>query len=85
MKQFEDEIAHAELDQRGYRRMAKMTVGFARHAAQIVLGNGVTDERTNDLDRNLRIGAAGKARYRLGIEPGPSFGNVKATVARQPR
>jgi hypothetical protein len=35
-----------------------MTVGFARHAAQIVLGNGVTDERTNDLDRNLRIGAA---------------------------
>ena len=50
MKQFENEIAHPELDQRGNRRMAELAIGLARHAGKVVFGNGVTDERTDNLD-----------------------------------
>ena len=85
MKQFEDEIAHPELDQRGNRWMAELAIGLARHAGKVVFGNGVTDERTDNLDRDFRIGPAGKARDRVGIELRPGRGNVEATVARKPR
>ena len=84
VKQLEDEIAHAELHQRGNRGMAEIAVGLARHAGKVVFGNGVTDERADDLDGDFRIGPAGKARDRVRIELRPSRGNVEAAVARKP-
>ena len=41
MEEFENEIAHPELDQRGNRRMAELAIGLARHAGKVVFGNGV--------------------------------------------
>ena len=65
--------------------MPEMAVGLARHAGKVVFGNGVTDERANDLDCDFRIGPAGKARDRVRVELRQGRGNVEATVARKPR
>jgi hypothetical protein len=80
MKQLKYEIAHTELYQWSDRRMAKPAIGLARHAGEVALGDGVADERTNDLHRYLSIGSAGKAGDRLRIEPRPSRGHVEPAV-----
>ena len=84
VKQLEHEIARPELHQRRDRRMAEIAVGLARHAGEVVVGDGVADERTDDLDRDLRIGPAGKARDRVGVEPRPGLRHVEAAVAGKP-
>jgi hypothetical protein len=53
---------------RSNRRDAEMAVGLARHAGEVVVGNGVTDERADDLDGDFRIGPAGKAAIVVRVE-----------------
>src|SRR5262249_57037453 len=38
----------------------------------------------DDLDRNLRVGAAGETRDRRGIEARPSVRDIKAAIAGKP-
>ena len=85
VKQLEHEIARRRTAQRRDRRMAKIAVGLARHAGEIVLGNGIADKRPDDLDRDFRIGPAGKAGDRCGIEPRPGCRHIEAAVAGEPR
>ena len=85
MEQFENEVAHAELSQWRNCRMPEMAIGLARHASKVVLRNGITDERANDLDRDFRVWPAAETRNRVGVELRQGRGNVKATVARKPR
>src|SRR4051812_37921462 len=65
--------------------MAEMTVGLARHAGEVVLRNGVTHERADDLHRDLRVGPPGKASDRTSVELRPSRRNIEAAVRREPR
>ena len=74
MKQLQHEIARPELHQRGDRRMAEIAVGFARHAGEVVIGNGIADEGADDLDRDLGIGPAGEARDRPASSRGQAAG-----------
>src|SRR5262249_57420995 len=53
VKQFEYEIAHAELHQRSDRRMAKPAVRLPRHAGEVAFRDGVADEGANDLHRHF--------------------------------
>ena len=84
VKQLQYEIARPELHERRDRGMAEIAVGLARHAAEIVLGDGIADEGADHLDRHLRIGPAGEARDGVGLEPRPSRRHVEAAVAREP-
>ncbi len=85
MKQLEHEIIHSELDERSNRRMAKTAIGFARHAREIMLGDGFADKGANDLDREFGIGPSGKTGNPVGFEPRPGGGHVKAAIGSQPR
>ncbi len=84
MKQFKYEIAHPELDQRRDRGMAKPAVSLARHAGEIAFGDGIADERADDLHRHFGVRPASKSGDRVGIEPRPGRGDVEATIAAQP-
>ena len=81
MKQFKYEIAHPELDQRRDRRMAKPAVSLARHAGEVAFGDGIADERADDLHGHFGVRPSSKSGDRVGIEPRPSRGHVEATVA----
>jgi hypothetical protein len=84
VKQFKDEIAHAELHEWSDRRMMKPAISLARHAGEIGVGDGIADKRPDDLHRDFGIRPAGKTGDGLGIEPRPSSGHVKAAVAGKP-
>ena len=64
--------------------MAEVAVGFARHAGEVVIGDGVADERPHHLDRDLGIGPPGEIRDRARIELGPGLRHIEAAVARKP-
>ncbi len=85
VKQLQHELVGAVLRQWRHRRMAKIAIGFARHAGEVLLGNGVAHERPDHLDRHFGIGPAGKILDGAGVEPRPGFGHVEAAVAREPR
>ena len=61
VEQLEHEQAGRELDERRGRRMAEGAVGLLRHAREVGLGDRVADEGADHLDRDLGVGAAGKA------------------------
>ena len=67
VKQLEHEVVHAELHERGDRRVTEVAVGLARHAGEIVRGNGVADERADHVDRDFGVRAPGKARDLPGV------------------
>src|SRR5262249_26833393 len=48
-------------------------------------GPPAAPEGRDPLDRHFRVRAAGKARDRLGFEPRPAFGYVKAAITGEPR
>ena len=85
MKQLEHERVRVELRQRRHRGMAKTAVGLARHAGEVGFGNGIADERPDHLDRDFRIGAAGKAGDCLRLKPRPGLRHIKAAVAGKAR
>jgi hypothetical protein len=81
VKQLEDEIIHPELRERGNRRVAEAAIGFSCEAGEVMLRNGVSDERSDDVGRDFRVGPPSKAGDRLDIEPRPSRGDIQAAVA----
>ena len=84
VKQLEHEVAHAVLHQRRHCGMPEVAIGFARHAGEVVIGDGVAHERPHRLDRHLGIGRAGGIRDRARIELGPSLRYIEPAVARKP-
>ncbi len=85
VKQLEDESVGADLPERRHGRMTERPIGLARHAGEIGVRDRAADERTHDLDRDLRIGPAGEARDRLAIELRPGFRHIEAAVAGEAR
>ena len=68
-------VFDAKLRDRRDRRMAEGAIGLARDAREIGVGNAVARERADHLDRDLGIGAAGKAtRWSQGCRRGQVSG-----------
>ena len=85
VEELEHEVVDAVLRERRHRRMAEAAVGLARHAGEVVLGNGVADEGPDHLDRHLGIGPAGEFRDVAAIELRPGLRHIEAAVAGEPR
>jgi hypothetical protein len=85
VKELQQESIGADLRERRHGGMTECPIGFTRHPSEIGFGDRAADERTHDLDRNLRIGPAREARDGLAIESRPRFGHVKAAIAGEPR
>jgi hypothetical protein len=83
VEQLQYEQAGAELNEGSHRRVTEGSVGFARHAGEIGLGQAVPHERPDHLDRHFGIGFAGQASNRAIIERRPGLGYVKSAIARQ--
>ena len=85
MKQFERERIHAELGQRRHGGMAERAVSLAHHAGEVGLGDRIADKARDNVDRDLRIGAAGESGDLRRLEPRPGLRHIKAAVAGQTR
>src|SRR5262249_57262301 len=81
VEKFEQKGVDAELAQRRHGRMAKIAIGLAGKPREIAGRNRPAGKGPDDLDRNLRIGAAGETRDRRGIEARPSVRDIKAAIA----
>ena len=85
VKELERKRIHPELRQRDHRRMAEGAVGLACHAGEIGVGDRITGEQPDHLQRHLGIGPAGEAGYGAGIDLRPGVRHIKSAVAGEAR
>ena len=84
MKQLQQELTGTDLVERDHRGMAERGVGLVRHAAEIGVGDFVTDERADHVDRDFPIGPAEEGGDDLRRKLRPGFGHVETAIAGEP-
>src|SRR3984885_5973648 len=65
--------------------MPEGAVGFAHHAGEVGVSDGVAGEKPDYVDGHLGIGPAGKARDRCALELRPRLRHVETAVAGEAR
>jgi hypothetical protein len=65
--------------------MAESVIGLARHAREIGLGDGVSDEGPDHFHRHFGIRPAGKGGDFLRAQLRPGFRHIEAAVAGETR
>ena len=85
MKQLKHETVRAKLHERNGGGMMEHAIGLARHAGEVVLRDGSSDERTHHVDGNLGIGPAGESGEPVRIEAWPGFRHIESAVAGEAR
>src|SRR6185437_7571126 len=84
MEELEDVPAHAKLDQRRDRRVAKTRIGCADHAREHARRKFVTHERRNHPLGDRRIGLGGKRRDLVATDLRPAFRHIEAPSRARP-
>ena len=83
VEQLHDPLAGRNLDQWRYRVVAEFRIGFVENGAQVLLGNTLGDEGTDNLISQFRVGHTRKGGDLLGAEGRELLGNIQAAIGRQ--
>ena len=84
MEQLHQPDLLVELDQRRYGLMGEAAIGIANQGREVFPADGVAQEGQHDLDRDLFVGPAGKARKEVRAELRPAFGTNRPPSGASP-